>query len=246
MDIRIGVTQSARELTLELPDDTDQAKLKAEVELALADDDRVLWLIDKKGRQVAVPSKKIAYVELRRAVSVSHRLWRLTVVAVATLAELVRQNTRLGADDLAHLQRLVGDWGVLADFCFADLLLYGRRGPTDWVVLAQVRPYTGQTLYVTDWVGTVADDTEDTLLEKVFDTGTRTRDRSRDRGAAERQPHAGHSGSARGTGHCGTDPRMERTCWASARRTRTHLPSHLRAIRGDDRGGHVPVSVGLA
>ena len=43
---------------------------------------------------------------------------------MATIAELARQHTRLDRGDVAHLQRLVGEWGMLADFCFADLLLY--------------------------------------------------------------------------------------------------------------------------
>lgn len=64
MDLRIGVTQSPRELILELADDVDRDALKREIDEALADDDRVLWLEDKKGRQIAVPVKKIAYVEL--------------------------------------------------------------------------------------------------------------------------------------------------------------------------------------
>lgn len=64
MDLRIGVTQSPRELTLELADDVDREALKRDIEEALADDDRVLWLADKKGRQIAVPAKKIAYIEI--------------------------------------------------------------------------------------------------------------------------------------------------------------------------------------
>lgn len=91
---------------------------------------------------------------------------------MATLSDLIRAHTDLDADDAEHLQRLVADWGVLADFCFADLLLYGRQGPGDWVVLAQVRPYTAQTLYVTDWVGSFADDSEDELLDTVWASGT--------------------------------------------------------------------------
>ena len=64
MDLRIGVTQSPRELTLELADDVDREELKRDIEAALADDDRVLWLADKKGRQIAVPAKKIGYIEI--------------------------------------------------------------------------------------------------------------------------------------------------------------------------------------
>lgn len=64
MDVRIGVTYSPKELSIELPDDTDAAKLRADVEHALADLDRVLWLTDRKGRQVGVPSAKVSYVEI--------------------------------------------------------------------------------------------------------------------------------------------------------------------------------------
>ena len=35
-----------------------------QIDEALADDDNILWLTDSKGREVAVPSGKIAYVEL--------------------------------------------------------------------------------------------------------------------------------------------------------------------------------------
>ena len=55
----------------------------------------------------------------------------LGVGAVATLAELVAEHTCLEAPVVAHLQRLVGGWGMLSDLCFADLLLFvppGRAG----------------------------------------------------------------------------------------------------------------------
>ena len=55
-------------------------------------------------------------------------------------------------DALAHLQRLALSWRLLADLSFADLLLLAPIANEDghrFVVLAQVRPTTGQTLYVT-------------------------------------------------------------------------------------------------
>ena len=64
MDVRIGITQSPRELEFDLPDDVDREALKAEVAAALAAEGGLLWLTDKKGREVAVPAAKIAYVEL--------------------------------------------------------------------------------------------------------------------------------------------------------------------------------------
>ena len=62
MDIRIGVTQAAREISLEQADDERDAT-KAKVEAALSGAVDVLWLVDKKGRTVGVPSAKIASVE---------------------------------------------------------------------------------------------------------------------------------------------------------------------------------------
>ncbi len=64
MDLRIGVTHSPRELMLEMADDADLEQLKAHVASALADDDNVLWLTDRKGREVGVPSGRVAYVEI--------------------------------------------------------------------------------------------------------------------------------------------------------------------------------------
>jgi hypothetical protein len=64
VDVRIGVTQAPRELVLALADDADREAVKAQIDAVLADDDRVLWLTDRKGRSVGVPAKKIAYVEL--------------------------------------------------------------------------------------------------------------------------------------------------------------------------------------
>ena len=65
VDVRIGVTYSPKELDLELDDDTDPASVRSQVESALGGgDDAVLWLTDRRGRQVGVPVQKIAYVEI--------------------------------------------------------------------------------------------------------------------------------------------------------------------------------------
>jgi hypothetical protein len=64
VDVRIGVTQAPREISLELSDDTDREQLQSDVDAVLADDERILWLTDRRGRRIGVPSKKIAYVEI--------------------------------------------------------------------------------------------------------------------------------------------------------------------------------------
>jgi len=96
---------------------------------------------------------------------------------MATLAELARFFTRLEAGAVAHLQRLVASWGLLADFCFADLLLFGvvgepREGGTNrFVVLGQVRPTTSQTVYRADWVGTVLEEEDRPLVARAYRLG---------------------------------------------------------------------------
>ena len=64
MDVRIGLVDSARDLEVELADDTDVDALRAEVAKALTDDGHVLWLTDKKGGQVAVAGAKVTFVSL--------------------------------------------------------------------------------------------------------------------------------------------------------------------------------------
>ena len=54
---------------------------------------------------------------------------------MATLAELLRQHTELSKDDSAHLQQLIGEWGMLADLCFADMILYLRNLEGEWVII---------------------------------------------------------------------------------------------------------------
>ncbi|MGH9231074.1 MAG: sensor histidine kinase [Acidimicrobiales bacterium] len=96
---------------------------------------------------------------------------------MATLAELARFFTRLDPGAVAHLQRLVASWGLLADFCFADLLLFGvvggtREGGTNrFVVLGQVRPTTSQTVYRADWVGTVLEEEDRPLVARAYRLG---------------------------------------------------------------------------
>ncbi len=93
---------------------------------------------------------------------------------MATLAELVEERTELDGPVVAHLQRLVGGWGVLSDLCFADLLLFApEKGSVDrFVVLGQVRPTTNQTLHLDDLVGRVMDAADRPLLARAWSLGS--------------------------------------------------------------------------
>jgi two-component sensor histidine kinase len=70
------------------------------------------------------------------------------------LKDLIAERTDLDGADAEHLARLVAEWQLLADLSFADLLLMcPERGGDGLVVVAQMRPYTAQTVYQEDQVG---------------------------------------------------------------------------------------------
>jgi len=64
VDIRIGVTDTPREINLVLADDASRDDIKGAVSAAMSGASDALWLIDEKGREVAIPAARIAYVEL--------------------------------------------------------------------------------------------------------------------------------------------------------------------------------------
>jgi len=64
VDVRIGVTQTPKEIEVEMPDGTDADALATQIEQSLAAEKGVLWLTDRRGRRVGIPSDRIAYVEV--------------------------------------------------------------------------------------------------------------------------------------------------------------------------------------
>jgi two-component sensor histidine kinase len=95
---------------------------------------------------------------------------------MASLTELARLRTPLTVAQIDHLQRLIASWGLLADLCFADLMLFSgvpdrAEQPGGLVVLGQIRPTTGQTLYRSDWVGDVVEVSERPLVARCLELG---------------------------------------------------------------------------
>ena len=83
---------------------------------------------------------------------------------MSTLRELVEEHTTLGPTEVDHLFRLAGDWQLIADLSFADLLLWVAveprsepseedSGRLEFLCVAQVRPTTAPTAYQDDSVG---------------------------------------------------------------------------------------------
>ncbi|HVV35627.1 MAG TPA: DUF3107 domain-containing protein [Acidimicrobiales bacterium] len=67
MDVRIGVIYTGKELEVELPDETNRDEISKLIDAAVSGTNPVLWLTDRKGKTVGVPSDRIAYVELGRS-----------------------------------------------------------------------------------------------------------------------------------------------------------------------------------
>ena len=64
MEVRIGVSQVAKELEIDLGDGADGEKLTSLVEDALAKGEGMFWLSDKKGRRIGVPVTKLGYIDI--------------------------------------------------------------------------------------------------------------------------------------------------------------------------------------
>ena len=150
---------------------------------------------------------------------------------MASLAALVRDNTTLDRDQVSHLNRLMSEWGMLADFCFADLMLYVPTKDDRWLIVGQVRPATGQTVYHTDWVGTFANVSERSVLSSSFTSGEITEGDVEVEDLPDSAPHARRPGplqrpadrrARRGSGCNGPDAR--RASW-SGRTSRSSTAS---------------------
>jgi two-component system, sensor histidine kinase PdtaS len=75
---------------------------------------------------------------------------------VSSLTDLAHGRADLSAEDVEWLHLLLGDWQLLADLSFADLVLWLplERGRAGFLAVAQMRPTTGPTVYHDDIVGT--------------------------------------------------------------------------------------------
>jgi two-component system, sensor histidine kinase PdtaS len=96
---------------------------------------------------------------------------------MTSLQELVEVNAGLFGAPVDTLQAIVSDWQILADLSFADLLMFCRSPRTGALtVVAQMRPYTAQTIYYEDLVGTVFAAEDRPAVTRAFDGGDIIRD----------------------------------------------------------------------
>ena len=102
---------------------------------------------------------------------------------VTSLSELAQGQADLTPEDVDWLHLLLGDWQLLADLSFADLVLWlplhdGARG--GFLAAAQMRPTTGPTVHHDDIVGTLAPRGRRPQLDTAFDEVRICRERDPD------------------------------------------------------------------
>jgi hypothetical protein len=64
VEIRIGVTYTPKEIELEMADDDAGDALIEQISSSVGEEGSMLWLTDKKGRRVGIPTARLAYVEI--------------------------------------------------------------------------------------------------------------------------------------------------------------------------------------
>ena len=64
MEIRIGVTYTPKEIEIDLADDVSGDQLVEQISASVGEEGSMLWLTDKKGRRVGIPTAKLAYIEI--------------------------------------------------------------------------------------------------------------------------------------------------------------------------------------
>jgi two-component system, sensor histidine kinase PdtaS len=72
---------------------------------------------------------------------------------VSTLSDLVLAQGRSSDADVEWLHLLVGDWQLLADLAFADIVLWVPSLDNSFVAVAHARPSSSATLFYRDFVG---------------------------------------------------------------------------------------------
>ena len=96
---------------------------------------------------------------------------------MSALSDLLNEQTDLGSDAATHLQQLVGDWQILADLAFADLLLWVRTREDVLLCVGHVRPTTAPTSHPVHEVGRRVAAGELSWLDRALHAGGIVRDR---------------------------------------------------------------------
>ncbi|GAA1641729.1 sensor histidine kinase [Georgenia ruanii] len=93
-----------------------------------------------------------------------------------TLANMIAETVELEPQDTEWLHQLVGDWQVVADLAFADLVLWLPTGDGGFVAAAHCRPSTAATVHYDDIVGhRIPEQRQELLRQTMVDGGIHLR-----------------------------------------------------------------------
>jgi len=91
---------------------------------------------------------------------------------MSTLSDLVVAQGRSDAADIEWLHLLVGDWQLLADLAFADIVLWVPTSEGSFVAVAHARPSSSATLFYRDFVGQQIKPEWRKQVTEAFDSGS--------------------------------------------------------------------------
>ncbi len=85
------------------------------------------------------------------------------------MSDLIARHARLTTSEVDWLHLLVGDWQILSDLAFADLILWLPDPEGRFYAVAHCRPSTGGTVHYDDVVGQPAPEGQEPALAAAFE-----------------------------------------------------------------------------
>jgi two-component sensor histidine kinase len=101
---------------------------------------------------------------------------------MASLSELISENSKMSSSEIEHVTELIAEWRLLADLSFADLLLWlpirrdEKSWPEGYLAVAQIRPTTAATVFTEDLIGTEINWGDRPLIDQALSSGEIIRD----------------------------------------------------------------------
>ena len=74
---------------------------------------------------------------------------------MSTISEIIKSHGRASQADLEWLNLLIGDWQLVADLVFADLVLWVPTSGDEFVAVAHARPSSAATVFYRDITGEI-------------------------------------------------------------------------------------------
>ncbi len=90
---------------------------------------------------------------------------------MSTISEIIKRHGRASQADLEWLNLLIGDWQLVADLVFADLVLWVPTTDNDFVAVAHARPSSAATVFYRDITGEMVRKQWSSAVREAFQTG---------------------------------------------------------------------------